>query len=98
MNLASCLITIPAAALLLASAIAFLKARDVFIMAHIAKISNVYFVSLLLLGVEIKKFSYSSLVKIIILIALNLVIVNLIVYATTKRAIINKILPDAENR
>ena len=84
--------------LLLISALAFLKARDVFNMTHIVMIANCYIIPLLLIGVEIEKFSWLSFSKIIALIVLNLVVVNLLCYAILRRSIINKIDPKAEIR
>ena len=82
--------------LLIASALAFLKARDVFTMTHIVMISNCYIIPLLLIGVEIERFSPLSFAKIIALVVLNLVVVNLLCHAILRRAMINKIAPDAE--
>ena len=96
MNLLALLIAIPAVILLVSSAIAFLKSKDVFVMTHIIMIANCYIIPLLLLAIEIEKFSWTSLAKIIAIILLNLVITNLLCHATLRRAMINKITPDAE--
>lgn len=90
------LIAIPSAFLLVVSALAFLKAKDVFMMSHIVMIANCYVIPLLLLAVEIERFSWISFAKIIALILLNLVVVNLLCHVTLRRAMINKILPDVE--
>ena len=82
--------------LLIASALAFLKARDVFTMTHIVIISNCYIIPLLLLIVEIERFSWLSFAKIISLIILNLVVAILLCHAIVRRAMINKIVPDAQ--
>jgi multisubunit Na+/H+ antiporter MnhG subunit len=84
--------------LLTISAIAFSRARDVFTMTHIVMIANCYIIPLLLIGVEIEKFSWLSFAKIIALIVLNLVVVNLLCHAIIRRSIINKIDPQAEVR
>lgn len=96
MNYLALAISIPAALLLLASAIAFLKAKDVFTMTHVVMIVNCYIIPLLLIGIEIEKFSWLSFAKIMALILLNLVVVNLLCHAILRRAMLNKILPDAE--
>lgn len=98
MSLIALLISITAAFLLLASTIAFLKAKDVFVMVQVVMIANFYVIPLLLIGVEIDRFSWLSFAKIIALIALNLVVTNLLCHATLRRAMINKISPDAEVR
>ncbi len=82
--------------MLLFSAIAFAKAHDVFTMTHIVMIANCYAIPLLLIGIEIDKFSWLSFIKIITLIALNLVVVNLLCHAVIRRAILNKVDPKAE--
>ncbi len=87
-----------AVSMLLLSAIAFAKARDVFTMTHIVMIANCYIIPLLLIGIEIDKFSWLSFAKIIALIALNLVVVNLLCHAVIRRAILNKVDPKAEIR
>lgn len=96
MNYLSVAIAIPAALLLLAASIAFLKTKDVFTMTHVVMIANCYIIPLLLIGVEIARFSTLSFAKIIALILLNLVVANLLCHATLRRAMINKITPDAE--
>jgi len=98
MNYLAFAISITFALLLLASAIAFLKTKDVFAMTHVIMITNCYIIPPLLIGIAIERFSGISLAKIIALIMLNLVVVNLLCHATLRRAMINKILPDAENR
>jgi multisubunit Na+/H+ antiporter MnhG subunit len=89
-------IAVPAAFLLLVATLAFLKAKDVFVMAHIVMIVNFYIIPLLLIGVTIERFSALSFAKIIILILFNLVVCILLCHAILRRAIINKITPDAE--
>jgi multisubunit Na+/H+ antiporter MnhG subunit len=90
------LIAIIASFLLIVSAIAFFKAKNVFIMSHVVMASNCYIVPFFLITIGLEKFSWISFVKIIVVILLNLVIVNLICHATLRRAMINKIAPDAE--
>ena len=84
--------------LLLLSALAFLKARDVFTMTHVVMVANCYIIPLLLLAVEIEKFSLLSFSKILGLIILNLVVANLLCHTILRRAVINKISPDADIR
>jgi multisubunit Na+/H+ antiporter MnhG subunit len=82
--------------LLVAASLAFLKAKDVFTMTYVVMASNCYILPLLLLAVEIDRFSWISLTKILALIILNLVVVNLLCHVILRRAIINKITPDAK--
>ena len=96
MNFIALLIVLVAALLLIATALAFLKAKDVFTMTHVVMIANCYVIPLLLLGVEIDRFSWVSLAKIITLILLNLVVANLLCHTILRRAMINKITPDAK--
>lgn len=90
------IISIPAVLLLLVCARAFFKSRDVFTMTHIVMIANCYIIPLLLIGIGIEKFSPISFTKIIALIMLNLVVSNLLCHAIIRRAILNKIDPQAE--
>lgn len=96
MNLVALTIVIISSLLLIAAALSFLKAKDVFTMTHVVMIANCYVIPLLLLGVEIDRFSFVSLAKIITLIVLNLVVANLLCHIILRRAIINKIEPDAK--
>lgn len=97
MNLLSLAITIPALLLLLAAAIAFLKAKDVFIMTHIVMIANCYIIPLVLISIAIEHFSWLSFAKIVALILLNLIVTNLLCYLVAQRAMTNKIAPDAQS-
>lgn len=85
MNLFALLVAVISGFLLLACALAFLKAKDVFIMTKIAVITNCYVVPLLLLSIELEKFSLASFTKIILLILLNIVITNLLCHALLRR-------------
>lgn len=99
MSLVISLITVLVFFLYLASAIAFLKAKDVYSMSQITLIANCYIAPLILIAIEIQKFSWLSFAKIIFIIFLNVIIVNLICHAICKRAISNKITPDiVENK
>lgn len=96
MAIAALIISALASLLLLASTVAFLKAKDVFMMTHVVMIANCYIIPLLLIGIGIEKFSLISTTKIIALIFLNLVVANLLCHTIARRAIINKITPDAQ--
>ena len=96
MILASWIIGAIAASLLLLAATAFLKAKDVFVMIHIVKISNFYIIPLILLAATLERFSLLSLAKVLVIIVLNIVISNLLCHVIAKRAITNKIVPDAD--
>jgi multisubunit Na+/H+ antiporter MnhG subunit len=96
MTLLALIISVCAALLLIVAAIAFLKAKDVFVMAHVVMIANFYIIPLLFTGIAIERFSGVSFAKIIVLILFNLVVSTLLCHAILRRAIINRILPDAE--
>jgi multisubunit Na+/H+ antiporter MnhG subunit len=96
MIIASWILGILGATLLSLSAIAFFRAKDVFVMLHIIKISNFYIIPLILLAVDLSRFSWISLVKTLVIIALNIVITNLLCYIIARRAIVNNIAPDAD--
>ena len=96
MILISWIIGIMAATLLTLASIAFLKSRDVFVMIHVVKISNFYIIPLILLAATLERFSPVSLVKVLVIITLNIVITNLLCHVIARRAIANKIMPDAD--
>ena len=96
MIIASWILGALGATLLLLASIALFRAKDVFVMLQIITISNFYIVPLILLAVELEKFSWISLAKTLAIIAINIVITNLLNYVIARRAIINKIMPDAD--
>lgn len=92
------ILAISSSLLLAMSALAFLKARDVFTMTHAVMICNCYIIPMILMSIELERFSWLSFSKIIALIILNLIVVNLLCQAILRRAVINKIIPDADYR
>lgn len=84
--------------LILTTTIAFLRARDIFTMTHVVMIFNCYILPLTLIAIEIKNFSTTSILKIITLTLINIVIVNIVCHLIVRRAMINKIYPDAETK
>lgn len=82
--------------LYLGCAIAFLKAKDIYTMTQITLVTHCFVTPLVLLAIESQKFSWLTLAKIMLIIFLNLIIANLVCHIICRRAIINKILPDAE--
>jgi len=84
--------------LILITTIAFLRARDIFTMTHVVMIFNCYILPLTLIAIEIKNFSSTSILKIITLTLINIVIVNIVCHLILRRAMINKIYPDAETK
>ncbi len=84
--------------LILITTVAFLRAKDVFTMTHVVMIFNSYILPLTLIAIEIKNFSNTSILKIITLTLINIVIVNIVCHLILRRAMINKIYPDAENK
>ncbi len=97
MGFVALIIAIISALFLVASAISFLKAKDVFTMTHVVMVANCYIIPMMLVGVGIDRFSIISSAKIITLVLLNLVVANLLCHIILRRAIINKIEPDAKN-
>lgn len=89
MIIASSLIIFSSFLLFIAS-LAFLKARDIFSMTHIAIISNSYVINLLLIAILLNRFSIIAMLKIIGVILLNFLITHIICHTITKRAMINK--------
>lgn len=94
MNIFSNIFIFLSAFLLFASAIAFFRAKDVFAMSKIVMIANCYIVPLLLIAIEVERFSVSSFFKVIGLIILNIVIANLVCHLCVKRASLNSVEPD----
>lgn len=96
MELLAWTISIIASLLLMISALAFLKARDLYSMTHVIMISNCYILPLLLIGLGVEKFSLISSAKILALILLNIIITNLLCYTILRKAVADKIRPEAE--
>jgi len=82
--------------LLITSSLAFLRSNDIFTMGHIVMIFNCYIVPIILFAFEVKNFSLMSILKILIIGILNIVIANILCHLVLRRAMINKIYPDAE--
>lgn len=96
MNLFFLIFAIPSTLLMLACALAFLRSKDVFVMTHMVMIANCYVVPLILISIAIEHLSAISFLKIIGLIVLNLIIANLLCYLVARRAMNNRISPDAQ--
>jgi multisubunit Na+/H+ antiporter MnhG subunit len=96
MELLAWTISIIASLSLMISALAFLKARDLYSMTHVIMISNCYILPLLLIGLGVEKFSLISSAKILALILLNIIITNLLCYTILRKAVSDKIRPEAE--
>jgi multisubunit Na+/H+ antiporter MnhG subunit len=94
MLIASTFIYTVAGIFLIIASLAFLRARDVFVMNQILKITNFYIIPLILIAVELEKFSLISLLKIIAIIIINIIISLLISHLIAKKAMNNKIIPD----
>ncbi|NBX52356.1 MAG: hypothetical protein EBT63_01720 [Proteobacteria bacterium] len=82
--------------LIIIATCALLRSNDIYTMAHIIMIFNCYLVPLILLAIEVRNFSAMSILKIITIGVLNILISNIICHLVLKRAMINKIYPDAE--
>ena len=95
MYLLALVISSLAAFFLIIAAIAFLRAKDVFTMTHVTMAANCYILPLILIAVEIERFSLISCAKIATIIILNLIVTNLLCQTIVRRTMINKIMPDA---
>lgn len=84
------------AILFLLTAIAFLKAKDLFVMNHIVAIFAFYILPIIFLFIGIEKFSITSFAKILVIIPLNMIAVNSICFFVSKHAIANRTMPDAD--
>ena len=93
MSFLALIITLIATLFLFFSCLAFLKAKDVFVMNHIVMAINLYILPLLLVGLGMERFSWASCLKILFLVLLNLIVVHLLVHAILRRCVINKVLP-----
>ncbi|MBM3590288.1 MAG: hypothetical protein FJX30_02790 [Alphaproteobacteria bacterium] len=82
--------------LIIIATCALLRSNDIYTMGHIIMIFNCYLVPLILLAIEVRNFSVMSILKIVTIGILNIVISNIICHLVLKRAMINKIYPDAE--
>lgn len=82
--------------LIILSAIAIIRANDIFTLSHIAMIFNFYIVPIALILIEIKSFSTINFVKIIALMIINILIASILCHVIIRRVMINKIYPDAE--
>ncbi len=96
MELLAWTISIIASLLLMVSALAFLKSRDLYSMTHVIIISNCYIIPLLLIGLGVEKFSLISSAKILALILLNIIITNFLCYTILRKAFADKVKPEAE--
>ena len=96
MELLAWTISIIASLLLMVSALAFLKSRDLYSMTHVIIISNCYIIPLLLIGLGVEKFSLISSAKILALILLNIIITNFLCYTILRKAFADKVKPQAE--
>jgi multisubunit Na+/H+ antiporter MnhG subunit len=96
MELLAWTISIIASLLLMVSALAFLKSRDLYSMTHVIIISNCYIIPLLLIGLGVEKFSLISSAKILALILLNIIITNLLCYTILRKAFADNVKPQAE--
>lgn len=81
---------------LIISAVALLRSKDLFTMIQIIKIANFYVFPLILIAIGLDKFSISSVFKIAAIIILNLVISHLLCYSIARKAMSEKVTPDAK--
>ncbi len=79
---------------LFASSLAFLRAKDVYVMNQILKITNFYIFPLMLIAIEFERFSLISAIKIAAIILINLLTTLLLCHVISRKALTNKISPD----
>ncbi len=94
--LASLIIGVFSAVLFLLASIAIYRAKDVFVMLQIISMSNFYVIPLILIAALLEKFSVAACAKILVIVILNIIVTNLLSYIIAKRAIINRVMPDAD--
>ncbi len=81
---------------LVISAVALLRSKDLFAMLQVIKIANFYVFPMVLIAIGLDKFAISSLLKITAIIILNLVISHLLCYSLARKAMYDKVTPDAK--
>ena len=79
----------------LASVIVFTKAKDIYSMTQIVIIIDCFIFPISILILEFQKFSWVSLLKVLLIMIINLIITLLITYVICRRSLINNIMPDA---
>ncbi len=67
-------------------------------MNKIVMMANLYILPIILIGIEIERFSLNSFFKILVVIVLNIAVTNLLCHTVARRAVINKIIPDAKQK
>jgi multisubunit Na+/H+ antiporter MnhG subunit len=77
-------------------AIAIFKAKDIYQYIHFVSISNIYGLSILLIGLGLDKYSLVSMIKIISLVLFNIIITIIITQSIARRAMINGVVPIGE--
>ncbi len=98
MNIVISIINFFSVIFFLFSIFAFVKAKEIYVMTHMAIITSIYAIPLLLINICLQKFSLESLIKILFLILINIISVILICHLIVRRAYINNIIPDAEEK
>jgi len=77
---------------------AILKAKDIYQSIHFISISNIYGLSILLIGLGFDKYSLVSMIKIISLVLFNIIITIITTQSVVRRAMINGVTPIGENQ
>ena len=73
--------------------IAIFRAKDVYQSIHFVSISNIYGLSILLIGLGFEKYSLVYMIKIISLVLFNIIITIIITQSVARRAMINGVVP-----
>jgi len=76
--------------IILLCAINFLKSKNILISVQFAVLSNIYGLSILLIGIILKNFNFQNLLKIAIIIILNLIITIILQQIFNRKAIMDK--------
>lgn len=74
-------------------AIAIFRAKDIYQSIHFVSISNIYGLSILLIGLGFNKYSMIYTIKIISLVLFNIIITIIITQSVARRAMINGVIP-----
>lgn len=80
------------------AAIAFYRAKDLFVMLQIVSMVNLYVFPIILFAVLLENFSLASFFKIVAIILLNIILSVTLCYTIARKALINKVLVDADEK
>jgi multisubunit Na+/H+ antiporter MnhG subunit len=96
MTFISAIILTISSTLIAISALAFLRTKDLFTMTHVVVIAHYYLLTIFFIGLLIKNFSLTIMVKLLVIIALNIIIATMLSNLILKQAVKNNVTADAE--